>query len=314
MRFGIGIALGGAVGAIALACSVPATRGAPAPSLAAASLTVPDIARLPDDEAGRLVRRGRDLVAHTADRIGPGTARAYSGNGLDCQSCHIEAGTRAFALPLVAAYADYPQYRARSGRVETIADRVNGCMMRSLNGRPLPIDGPEMTAIVAYLRFLSSAGASSFGRGTGQIAELSRPADPQRGSGIYARVCAACHGVDGAGQKSDEGKGYAVPPLWGRDSFNDGAGMARLIQAANFIHAQMPPGGPGLAGEDAWDVAAYVEGHPRPRKADLDADYPDRRTKPVDAPYGPYPDGFDARQHRFGPFAPIRQGHDGKGM
>jgi thiosulfate dehydrogenase len=28
--------------------------------------------------------------------------------------------------------------------------------------------------------------------------------------------------------------------------------------------------------------------------------------KPVDAPYGPYADGFSEQQHKYGPFAPIR--------
>jgi thiosulfate dehydrogenase len=27
---------------------------------------------------------------------------------------------------------------------------------------------------------------------------------------------------------------------------------------------------------------------------------------PVDAPYGPYVDGFPAVQHKYGPFGPIR--------
>jgi thiosulfate dehydrogenase len=105
--------------------------------------------------------------------------------------------------------------------------------------------------------------------------------------------------------------GYAVPPLWGNDSFNDGAGMSRLITAANFVHFNMPHGAdylnPQLSPEDAWDIAAYVVSQPRPRKAGLDKDFPDDLlAKPVDAAYGPYADGFDAQQHKYGPFASIR--------
>ena len=37
----------------------------------------------------------------------------------------------------------------------------------------------------------------------------------------------------------------------------------------------------------------------------LDRDYPDRSTKPVDNPYGPFADDFPLEQHRFGPFQPI---------
>jgi thiosulfate dehydrogenase len=104
--------------------------------------------------------------------------------------------------------------------------------------------------------------------------------------------------------------GYAVPPLWGRDSFNDGAGMARLSYLANFVHFNMPPGAdyldPMLSVEEAWDVAAYVESQERPHKAGLDHDFPNLLNKPVDAPYGPYADGFSETQHKYGPFAPIR--------
>ncbi len=34
----------------------------------------------------------------------------------------------------------------------------------------------------------------------------------------------------------------SFPPLWGADSYNDGAGMARNITAAWFVHANMPQG------------------------------------------------------------------------
>ena len=53
------------------------------------------------------------------------------------------------------------------------------------------------------------------------------------------------HGNDGEGKRAGSAgdmKGYEFPPLWGNDSFNDGAGMARLIAAANFIHSNMPNG------------------------------------------------------------------------
>ena len=45
---------------------------------------------------------------------------------------------------------------------------------------------------------------------------------------------------------------------------------------------------------------------PRPNKSGLDKDFPNLLDKPVDVPYGPYADSFDARQHKYGPFAPIR--------
>ena len=143
--------------------------------------------------------------------------------------------------------------------------------------------------------------------------ELDRAADPERGRSLYANACAVCHGPDGSGVRRSlptTDLGYMMPPLWGADSFNDGAGMSRLITAANFIHFNMPHGAdylnPQLSPVDAWDIAAYVISQPRPRKAGLDRDFPDLLEKPVDVPYGPYADAFSAQQHKYGPFAPIR--------
>jgi len=143
--------------------------------------------------------------------------------------------------------------------------------------------------------------------------ELTRAADPAHGSGVYAQNCAACHGADGLGKRADTPggtQGYEFPPLWGAESFNDGAGMDRLIGAANFIHNNMPNGTswtvPALSEADAWDVAAFVQPQPRPHKANLDRDYPVALERPVDSGYGPYADGFGQAQHRLGPFAPIR--------
>ena len=280
---------------------------------------VPDIDALPDDEWGRTVRHGRDLIARTYALIGPevpDASRRFAGNNLACQNCHLEAGTKQFGLPFQGVYADFPNYRGRSGTVGTVEDRIQGCMTRSMNGKPLPAGGAEMTAIVAYMKALSNGrpvGAPTPGRGAGRMTELTRAADPALGKDVYALDCAACHGADGAGQRAGtvgDAQGYTFPPLWGDDSFNDGAGMARLIGAANFIHGNMPNGvnwqSPALSEQDAWDVAAYMENQPRPRKAQLEHDYPVALERPVDSNYGPYADGLSAEQHKFGPFAPIR--------
>jgi thiosulfate dehydrogenase len=280
---------------------------------------VPDIDKLADDDWGRTVRYGRDLVAKTASLIGPeisDPAHRFAGNNLNCQNCHLDAGTKQFGLPFVGVYADFPNYRARSGTVGTIEDRIHGCMVRSMNGKPLPTDGRELTALVAYLKFLSNGhpvGAPTPGRGPGKMTELTRAADPIHGQTVYNDNCAACHGDHGQGQRVGsigDAQGYAIPPVWGSDSFNDGAGMTRLINAANFVHGNMPNGttwqAPALSEADAWDVAAFISEQPRPRKAQLDRDFPNRLQKPVDTPYGPYADDLAPAQHKFGPFQPIR--------
>ena len=143
---------------------------------------------------------------------------------------------------------------------------------------------------------------------------LDRAANPSHGADVFAQKCLVCHQANGQGlRKGSRGdaKGYQFPPLWGPDSFNDGAGMARLITAANFIHFNMPHGtdylNPQLTVEEAWDIAAYLVSLPRPHKEGLDRDFPDLLQKPVDTPYGPYADGFSQEQHKYGPFAPIRE-------
>ncbi len=301
---------------------VSAWAGCAAPSAGAQGAqmwTVPEVGALPRDAHGVLVRQGRDLITATYAYIGPNVAdvsKHYAGNNLACANCHLEAGTKKFGLPLFGLYGDFPQYSARSGGEISIEDRINSCMTRSTNGRPLPADAPEMQAVVAYIKFLSSGVAPDQqlpGMGAGHMPELKRAADPQRGRPIYTRVCAACHNSDGSGVPYNLGNsdlGYVDPPLWGPNTFNDGAGMARIITFANFVHFNMPHGtdyvNPQLSGDDAWDVAAYVLSQPRPKLAGVAHDFPNLLLKPVDTPYGPYADHFSERQHKYGPFAPIR--------
>src|SRR5262249_26045261 len=158
------------------------------------------------------------------------------------------AGTKKFGLPIYGLFKLFPQYSTRAGTEITIEDRINNCMTRSMNGRPLPAASLEMTAIVSYVKFLSTgvpAGEKLPGLGTGQMPELDRAADPARGKSIYAEACTQCHYGNGKGIVRNDlvtNTGYWVPPLWGPDTFNDGAGMNRLITIANFLHFNMPHG------------------------------------------------------------------------
>jgi thiosulfate dehydrogenase len=280
--------------------------------------TVPEVGALARNNYGQQVRDGRDLITATYAYIGPHVADAakrYAGNDLACTNCHLQAGTKKFAIPLFGLYGDFPQYSARSGAEISIEQRINSCMTRSMNGRPLPVDAPEMQAMVTYIKFLSTGvppGARVPGLGIGRMPELTRAADPAHGRAIYGSRCVACHNTNGSGiSNSVRGSdlGYMMPPLWGNDTFNDGAGMARLINIANFVHFNMPHGAdyldPQLSVEDAWDVAAFVVSQPRPHLAGLEHDFPDLLAKPIDTPYGPYADKFSEQQHKYGPFAPI---------
>lgn len=286
------------------------------PAIDLAKWTPPDIRELGEDAFATAVKYGRALVTDTANQLGPAVpdpAKRYSGNNLTCQNCHLQAGTQVYAMPFVGVWGQFPQYRGREGEVGTLEDRINGCMERSMNGRPLAPGSSEMKAFLAYAKWLSTGtpdGARIVGAGTLAFKEPARAADRQHGAEVYAQICAACHGEKGEGQRGEGTARYQFPPLWGDDSYNDGAGMSRLLAAAAFIKSNMPFGttfdAPALADDDAYDVAAYVNSQSRPHKANLDRDFPNRLQKPVDTPYGPYIDGFAAEQHKYGPYEPIR--------
>jgi thiosulfate dehydrogenase len=301
---------------------LPLTRSVEAQPVAAPAWAVPDRHALPDDAFGRMVRLGRNLIVRTSSLIGPDApdpAKRYGGNGLDCQSCHLQAGTQRFGLPLAGIWGLFPLYIARENEVRTLEERINGCMERSMNGKPLPVDGTEMKAMLTYIRFISAAervGEVLDGRGAPPVKLPDTAADPAHGHEVFIQTCAVCHGADGQGQRQEPaeakvtGRRYHFPPLWGPDSFNDGAGMARAITAAQFVHANMPFGttfeSPALSIADTFDVVAFIGSQPRPHKPGLDADFPDRSRKPVDAAYPPYVGPFTAEQHRLGPWPPIQ--------
>ncbi|MGE0864394.1 MAG: c-type cytochrome [Vicinamibacterales bacterium] len=260
---------------------------------------------------------GRRLVAQTVELLGPDhpdPARRYSGGRLNCASCHLATGTDPGTLALLQTAEHYPRYSGRSGEMTDVEDRINECMQRSMNGRPLPLDSPEMMAIAAYLRSLGSRYAA-MGESSKKAAEPppfktpARAASVAAGQTVYGARCSVCHGGDGLGLLATgaPAKGYLFPPLWGPDSFNNGAGMHRLLTAARFIKARMPLGEATLTDDEAFDVAAYINAQPRPQMANLEQDYPDRSAKPVDNPYGPFADDFSIEQHRLGPFQPIER-------
>jgi thiosulfate dehydrogenase len=213
----------------------------------------------------------------------------------------------------MGVWGRFPQYRGREGEIGTLEERINGCLERSMNGHVMPLDGPEMKAYLAYMKWLSTGvpdGAKLIGAGTKSIKEPGRAADLGNGAKVFAETCVSCHNKDGLGQRAENGPGYRFPPLAGPDSYNNGAGMTRVLTAAAFVRHNMPFGitfdTPVLSDADAYDVAAYMNSLERPVRPNLDKDFPNKLQKPVDTPYGPYADDFPPKQHRYGPFDPIR--------
>jgi len=243
------------------------------------------------------------VLDKTAITIGPDVAdknKRFSGNHLNCSSCHLKGdtqlpGTKYDSLPFANVSNDYPQFRGRNMSVVTAAARVNGCMTRSMGaGTPLALESKEMKAILAYFDWLAEGTKKDLameGTGLPKITFPDREADVVAGKKVYQQSCTACHGEKALGTKAPDHAqtgSYLFPPISGEDSFNDGAGMSRLMKATRFIRANMPLGvsseTPVLSIEQAYDVAAYVLSLPRAAKANREEDFPNVDFRPADYP------------------------------
>ncbi len=283
-----------------------------APSATDDKWKIPNDNTIPAGKQGETIRYGRELLIHTSQYFGPHGSVAPISNGMNCQNCHLEAGGKLFGNNYAGFIAGYPKKSSRSGRVEAPADRILQCFERSLAGQSPDTTGREVQAMLAYMKWLGrgvKAGQKLYGSASGKLPFLDHAANPAKGQLVYTSKCQSCHGSDGAGILAADEIAYTFPPLWGKHSYNDGAGMYRIGNLAAFVKNNMPLGttyqSPKLTDEEAWDVAAFVNSQPRPHRNQR-ADWPDLKLKPIDAPFGPYIDRFTENQHKYGPFNPIK--------
>ncbi|QKJ33055.1 c-type cytochrome [Mucilaginibacter mali] len=273
---------------------------------------MPDERTIPTGKEGEAIRYGRELLVHTAQYFGPRGSIAQISNGMNCQNCHLEAGGKLFGNNYASFIATYPKMGNRSGKLERPDDRIVQCFERSLAGHAPDTTSREVQAMLAYMKWLArdvKRGQKLYGTACGKLPFLDHAADPVKGLAIYTSKCQSCHGKDGEGVLAADKLSYTFPPLWGRHSYNDGAGMYRIGNLAAFAKNNMPLGAsyksPQLTDEEAWNVAAFINSQPRPHR-DQHADWPDLKLKPIDAPFGPYADKFSETQHKYGPFGPIK--------
>lgn len=235
----------------------------------------PSPENIPGDLRGEQIRLGYLMVVDTQ-----GYGKRYVGNALNCTNCHLDAGLNPNAASFVGISILYPYYHERAGRRMSLADRINECFERSMNGKSLPPDSVKLTGIVAYIEWLSQsmpAGSAVPWRGVPRLTSTHQP-DPLNGQKVYEQKCLFCHGSDGQGTMT-------APPVWGPRSYNIGADMARINVAASFIKANMPRGwGWTVTDDEAFDVAAYINTQPRPDYPDKVHDWP-KGGKPMDVPY-----------------------------
>lgn len=271
----------------------------------------PDWSEVDKEPDADLIKYGKELIANTSEYLGPNGKVKKISNGLNCQNCHLNAGTVPLGNNYSASASTYPKVRGRSGNEEDIQLRINGCFQRSLNGETLANDSKEMQAMVAYMNWLGKdvpKGVKPIGAGLYEVPLMDRAADPLKGKTVYERQCVSCHAEDGQGLMKADGTGYIYPPLWGENSYNQRAGLFRMSRFAGYVKANMPLGvtfeNPQLSDEESWDVAAYVNSMARPDR-DFPNDWPDISKKPMDHPFGPFADNFSEEQHKYGPFKEI---------
>jgi thiosulfate dehydrogenase len=255
-----------------------------------------------------LIEYGKQLIEHTSVYLGPNGKVMKISNGMNCQNCHLQSGTKIFGNNYSAVASTYPKFRPRSGTIESVEKRINDCIERSLNGTPLDERQEELKAMAAYILWVGRSverGKIPEGAGLMSLPFLDRAASPDKGSLVYKQHCERCHGAKGEGQRSANATEWTYPPLAGPDSYNTAAGLYRISKFASFVKANMPFGvsfqTSVLSNEEAWDVAAFVNSLPRPEKT-FKRDWPDISTKPFDYPVGPYADHYSETTHKFGPF------------
>ncbi len=277
------------------------------------SSILPDTNKIPSTPQGDLIKYGRSLITNTSYYYGPAGTLQKLSNGLNCENCHLDAGTKLFGNNFYMVANGYPRYKERSGAMESIEKKVEDCFERSMNGKIIDSNSREMKAFVAYLNWVGSnvaKGDKPKGVGLEELPFMDRPADSSKGRTVFVNKCQVCHGKNGEGQELPDSTGKIYPPLWGSRSYNIGASIYRLSKFAGFVKNNMPFGvshdAPELTNEEAWDVAAFVNSQYHPYK-DLSADWPVLTKKPYDYPFGPYADNqFSELQHKYGPFAPIK--------
>jgi thiosulfate dehydrogenase len=302
-----------------LACARPAGRRAstlpyplsgpliPARMTMTTAWDVPDSplieTALPDSKLQQEIRWGYRLFTNT-----PVEAARFVPGLVTCNNCHLNAGQRERAMPLVAIAGAFPEYNRRAGRLISLGDRIVDCFLRSENATgklagagqgghgqgvdvlPTPTS-KEVLALSAYLTWLSRGygiGVNPVWRGQNSLAKTALiPIDKLRadkGATIFSERCVSCHGSDGQGVfVGDKRPG----PLWGPNSWNDGAGASRVYTLAGIIRYAMPYLDPGsLTDDESQQLAAFITSKPRPSYPFKDQDY-QADPLPADAVYYP---------------------------
>jgi thiosulfate dehydrogenase len=268
---------------------------------------------LPKTQEGEYIKYGYTILSKTAELMGPDSQWDVKSRNtksrMSCRNCHIAVGTQEFGNSFLDTHKLYPQYRAREGKIQTLAQRINACFTHPMQGKPIDENSKEMHAIEMYILWIGKNRKPLDADPDTRISKIefvNRAADPVKGKVVFENNCVRCHGNEGQGQLSDNKKSFKYPPLWGKQSFVIGSSMSRISILARFIYGNMPyMSDKKLTTEEAWDVAAFIESNARPVWNGKDAPFKNISEKAFDFPVAPFADSFSANQHKYGPFKPI---------
>jgi thiosulfate dehydrogenase len=247
-------------------------------------------ATLDDSKLANEIRSGFRIFTNT-----PREASRFAPGKMSCNNCHLNGGQRELSLPLVAVAGMFPEYNKRSGRLYSLGDRIVDCFLRSENatgtgeGGLLTTSSKEVLALSAYITWLADGaqvGKNPAWRGRNTITSSSlipiERLDSRRGEALFMERCTNCHGEDGQGVAIGDKK---AGPLWGPDSWNDGAGAARVYTLAGIIRYSMPYLNPdSLTDQEAQELAAFIDSKPRPSYPYKQQDYRTEKL-PADSVY-----------------------------
>lgn len=232
-------------------------------------------------ELKRVIRRGHDLFTNTQQLRGENVF-----NDMDCSSCHLGDGRMPFSAPVWPAAVILPNFRGKNGHVNNLEERIAGCFIYSMNGKPPEYGSDNMLALAAYHQWLAKGvemypEKPIYGRGF-PAPERPEELSYERGEQLYKAQCAVCHSEDGSGLRVGEHTVFPAP--WGDNSNNWGAGIVRVFSAAGFIKNNMPLGQPmSLTDQEAWDIAYYMNNQERPQDPRYTGDVQETLEK-----YGPF--------------------------
>ncbi len=184
-----------------------------------------------------MIQLGEQLIREINTH--PLTAPYIPQSGLTCGSCHLDGGKKkAIASTFIGTATAFPAFNPRDGGVITLQDRIKSCFMRSMNGTRLPANSEPLLAMVSYITWLSEGipiqmnadrPLSVYNQAfvNPQIQALAKKggASAAAGKKLYAAQCASCHGTDGHGKDTDQDGHFEIPPVWGPQSYNAGAGV-----------------------------------------------------------------------------------------